>query len=489
MSIAFPIYITSDGGVDDVALNIAENTLAVTIVQAASDDNSAAFKYTISGGEDAALFMIDRVTGVLQFLAPTDFENPINSAADAASPYLVTVTVSDGSGTHDVNYSVSVSDSELVEGTSDNDVLAADDVDTPDAELYGYEGKDVLTGGDGNDLLDGGLGADKMAGGLGDDLYIVDNAVDRVTEGSDEGNDTVMTSLRSYRLADNVENLVITNAEGRTGAHTGYGNELDNTIIGSAVRDNLYGFAGNDHLYGGGGNDWLEGGQGDDLLDGGTGADGVATADRMSGGMGDDSYVVDNAGDKVIEYSNRGDDTVYASIDYKLARNVENLVLTGGEDLSGTGNKLDNTLVGNLGANSLAGGSGDDTLDGGLGLDTLTGGAGADLFRFSTDFDTNADVITDFSRTEGDKIVLDMSIFSAFTDEGPIDKTAFYAANGADAAPTADVRIIYDKASGALYYDADGNGTDSDPVQVAQIGVDDATSHIPLTYKDFMIVA
>jgi Ca2+-binding RTX toxin-like protein len=485
MSIAFPISVTSD----DVALTISENTLGVTMVEAMSDDASAVLNYTITGGDDAALFMIDRATGMLQLRAPLDFENPTNAATDSTEPYLVTVTVSDGSETHAINYAVSVSDSATFEGTNDNDVLSAADVDTTDAELYGYAGKDELNGGDGNDLLDGGLGADRMAGGMGDDLYVVDNVLDRVTEGSDEGNDTVMTGLRSYRLAENVENLVITNAEGRTASHTGYGNNLDNTLIGSSVKDYLYGFDGNDHLVGGGGNDWLDGGAGDDLLDGGTAADGVTTADRMSGGMGDDSYVVDDAGDKVIEYANHGNDTVYASIDYKLARNVESLVLVGSDDLNGTGNKLDNTLVGNAGANTLSGGLGDDTLDGGLGLDTLTGGKGADMFRFSTDFDSNADVITDFSRTQGDKIVLDMSIFTAFTSDGALDKTAFYAAKDADSAPDADVRIIYDKTSGALYYDADGNGTASDPVQFAQIGASDAATHTTLTYSDFMIVA
>ena len=96
-------------------------------------------------------------------------------------------------------------------------------------------------------------------------------------------------------------------------------------------------------------------------------------------------------------------------------------------------------------------------------------------------------------RAQGDKIVLDMSVFTAFTDTGAIDKAAFYAANDASAAPDtdagADVRIIYDKASGALYYDADGNGTDADPVQFAQIGDPEATSHATLTYHDFLIVA
>jgi hypothetical protein len=60
--------------------------------------------------------------------------------------------------------------------------------------------------------------------------------------------------------------------------------------------DTLAGGYGDDSLSGGDGNDVLEDLQrGDDTLDGGAGAD------QMHGGKGNDSYVVDSAGDVVIE--------------------------------------------------------------------------------------------------------------------------------------------------------------------------------------------
>ncbi|MEJ6021971.1 putative Ig domain-containing protein [Ramlibacter sp. PS4R-6] len=128
---------------------------------------------------------------------------------------------------------------------------------------------------------------------------------------------------------------------------------------------NLVGTAGNDSLVGAGGNDTL---------------DGMAGADTMRGGAGDDTYYVDNAGDVVTENANEGFDTVNTSLTYVLGANVEKLVLTGSNNRNGTGNELNNVLIGNSGGNSLQGGAGNDTLDGGGGADTLKGGAGDDLY-------------------------------------------------------------------------------------------------------------
>ena len=118
-------------------------------------------------------------------------------------------------------------------------------------------------------------------------------------------------------------------------------------------------------LFGGNGNDTLTGGNGDDLLDGGTGND------TMAGGVGNDVYVVDSASDTVTEAASEGSDTVQASVGYTLGLNLENLTLTGAAPINGSGNTLDNVLIGNAAANTLTGLSGNDTLDGGAGADTL----------------------------------------------------------------------------------------------------------------------
>ncbi|PZR32251.1 putative Ig domain-containing protein [Caulobacter segnis] len=228
-----------------------------------------------------------------------------------------------------------------------------------DDKLYGLDGADTLEGGTGNDTLDGGAGADSMAGGAGDDTYVVDDAGDLVKENASEGVDTVQASV-SFVLGANIENLLLTGAA----ALTGEGNELANTITGNAAANILKGGAGADKLYGMDGADTLDGGAGDDVL---------------TGGRGDDTYVIDSAGDLVVELAGEGVDLVQSSLSHTLAANVENLLLTGTSAINGGGNDLANTITGNSAANGLSGGAGDDKLYGMDGADTLDGGLGDDL--------------------------------------------------------------------------------------------------------------
>ena len=100
----------------------------------------------------------------------------------------------------------------------------------------------------------------------------------------------------------------------------------------------MLGGSGGDNMTGGSQADLLVGSGGNDTLDGGTGAD------TMAGGSGDDDYTVDDAGDKVIEETDAGTDTVHSSVSYTLPDNVEKLILTGTASIDGTGNVLDNVL-------------------------------------------------------------------------------------------------------------------------------------------------
>ncbi|MCW3849418.1 hypothetical protein OF829_19445 [Sphingomonas sp. LB-2] len=226
--------------------------------------------------------------------------------------------------------------------------------------LVGNDGANTLDGREGDDILDGGGGADTMIGGDGDDQFYIDNAGDIAVELANNGDDVVIASV-SYSLAGQyLEGLVLTG----TDAINGTGNSLDNLMLG------------ND------GANTMDGGAGDDAIDGGVGAD------TMIGGLGDDVFYADDAGDVVIEYANQGHDTVFSAVSYSLVgQYIEDLFLDCGADIDGTGNSLDNLLVGNCGANVLMGMDGNDTIDGDFGVDTMYGGRGDDTFYVDDDGD------------------------------------------------------------------------------------------------------
>lgn len=160
------------------------------------------------------------------------------------------------------------------------------------------------------------------------------------------------------------------------------GNEI---LTGTADADNLRGYEGADKLYGGDGNDQLDGGQ----ANSGSGSAlttqlGDSDVDYMFGGLGNDTYIVRDIGDKVVEYAGEGIDTVKSLINYTLPKYVEILSLEGTADLTGRGNELDNTIKGNSGNNTLYGLDGNDSISGGAGHDILNGGAGADYMAGGT---------------------------------------------------------------------------------------------------------
>ena len=286
----------------------------------------------------------------------------------------------------------------------------------------------ILIGNSGNNVLNGRAGADLMDGSGGDDTYFVDDAGDWAIEYEGGGTDTVRSSV-SYSLeGEHIENLVLTG----TGDLEGTGNGLANRIDGNGAANRL------------------DGGEGADLL---------------IGRGGHDTYVVDHVGDLVIEEAGAGIDTVLSSVTFDLAgRHIETLLLTGAGAIDGIGNSLAQTIGGNGAANRrvgkagddrLDGGGGDDSLYGGAGTDSLTGGAGADGFYFDAPLSiAGVDAISDFSVAD-DTIFLSRSVFAAFTANGAIDDGAF--AHGT-AAAEADDRILYDKATGRIFYDADGSG-------------------------------
>lgn len=270
--------------------------------------------------------------------------------------------------------------------------------------------------------------ADTLQGTAGDDIFLVDDTGDRITETADAGFDRVETTLEGYTLAGHIEQLI------RRGAadFIGNGNALANSLIGGAGNDTLGGLDGNDDIAGNSGDDWLVGSNGEDLLQGQSGADmllGGWQSDALFGGTGADRLIGDQewlssrgANDRL----DGGDDAdlligdatnIYGSGrggKDRLTGGAGNDILIGDGDamtdsarggadtleggdgndwLYGDGRESAATVAG--GDDKLYGGDGPDHLIGGGGDDLLAGGAGADWFVFAPG--SGADEISDFA--------------------------------------------------------------------------------------------
>ena len=179
----------------------------------------------------------------------------------------------------------------------------------------------------------------------------------------------------------------------------------------------------------------------------------------LQGGTGNDTYIVYDATDQVIEKAGQGTDLVRSSHSYTLGANVENLTLTGTAAVNGTGNSLANLITGNSAANVIRGGAGGDTLIGGGAGDTLTGGAGADHFKFTDISDSAsgaADRITDFSGKKGQGDKIDLSAIDANANTAANDAFKLVSNFNGHAGQAA---WHYDSQSGitSIYLDVDGD--------------------------------
>jgi Ca2+-binding RTX toxin-like protein len=270
-------------------------------------------------------------------------------------------TLAGSSGIDTINAAAVTHDSviDLVPGSSDTEIagktvtialgarvenaIGGDGNDT----LIGNDAGNILYGGRGDDQFDGGTGSDLMAGGKGNDVYTIENTADAVIENPNEGIDSVFASTH-YRLSANVENLTL---EGSADLQ-GYGNDEANALFGNV------------------GNNLLVGDSGDDLLDGKPGVD------MMVGGPGNDIYFADNPSDVCFELADQGNDSVFASSNYRLAPDVENLILQ--EVSQGVAGNFQ--AYGNDQANEIYGNSDNNLIDGARGIDLMVGGKGDDVY-------------------------------------------------------------------------------------------------------------
>jgi len=387
------IAVTSTGSVEgvDTAIRLASSSgVAVTIAGTVSAGFNGVQVQAGGGNTSGGVFVVSGtlIGGASALQLADGNDRVVNTGTMLGSVGL-------GAGDDLFDSSLGVYGNGSVDGGAGDDTLTG----SAYADLLlGGADADELWGNAGNDTLDGGSGADELHGGAGFDLVRY------------SGTAAVVASLATPAL--------------NTGLARGDSYDSIEGLTGGARADRL---SGNDLR---------------NRLDGGAGAD------TLSGGAGNDAYIVDDAGDRVVELGNGGTDTIYASVSYSLGYlQVENLRLRGSTGLEGRGNGLDNDIVGSSGA---------DTLSGALGDDTLTGGAGFDQFLFNAALGSgNVDTLVDFDRSD-DVIWLKRSVFTTLGGAGTHLPSGEFRL-GTKAVDSND-HILYDSASGALRYDADGSG-------------------------------
>jgi Ca2+-binding RTX toxin-like protein len=383
--------------------------------------------------------------------------------------------------------------------------------------LTGSKWADRLAGGSGNDTLVGGLGNDSLTGGAGNDRFTVASGTDSISDLS--GADiltvasgatafaTVMSAWTATAGTTNAGTATLTtngfavSLAAVTGGSRGY--NVTNTgaatmLTGSKFADALTGGTGADTLVGGSGVDSLVGGDGNDLFVVSRASD-LATGEVITGGFGTDElrFTTNSAStltltsgvsvERVVIGTGTGGaavSTATTAINVTAAAVTTGLTIVGNAGVNTlTGGSGNDSLEGGAGNDKLIGGGGADTLAGGLGNDSLTGGLGADVFVFNTtpNASSNRDTLTDFNATD-DAIWLAKSVMAGLGGTtGALGADAFWGGTGITASHDATDRVVYNQTTGALYYDADGNGSTA-AIQFAQL-----TAGTALTAADVFI--
>ena len=325
----------------------------------------------------------------------------------------------------------------LIGGAAGDTFLGGSGNDT----LSGTNGNDLLIGGDNNDTLVGGAGNDILRGGQNNDDIDGGAGTEDLIDFSDA---TAGTGITTFTLTQSAGSTVF-NTPGGTNLGSDTYRNIEG-VIGTGSADNITGSAGNDILRGGAGNDTLNGAGGTaDLIDFSDGSAGLtftlvqgagSTFNATAAGLGSDTY-----------------------------SNFEGVIGSNFADAL-TGSSAADVLRGGGGNDTIGGGAGDDRIVGGTGADILTGGADNDTFVFDT-APNAVDSITDFdasgSVANGDLIEFSLAAFTGLTTASgnTLAAAEFASSNGGGAGDTvgAGVHVIYDSATGNLYYDADGGSS------------------------------
>lgn len=320
--------------------NVYEDNMVIKIK---NSSDQIVIKYWFGANNNADQYESSRYYKIDNFI----FTNGTIYTKEDILEEIMTRSYIGGTNNDDVLYGTSEND--FIHGKKGNDIII-DNYISDDTYIYNLgDGKDTITDKGGNDIIKFGDGIsrnDILLTKDNNDLLI--NIKD--TEDQIRIKDWALSydnQIETFRFHDN-NNLTNINAQ----IHNYIGTDDNDTIVGNTKNN---------------------------IIDGGLGAD------TMFGDLGDDTYIVDNINDIVVEYENQGSDTIKSSVTYALPDNVENLILTGNDNIDATGNELDNNIMGNSGNNMLSGGNGNDSYIFGLnngGSDTISDSAGNDRVLF-----------------------------------------------------------------------------------------------------------
>ncbi|QRM54102.1 calcium-binding protein [Sinorhizobium sp. BG8] len=456
---------------------------------------------TVFGGAGDDTFIFDRgeVRGLAGYL-PGNF-SIVEKAGEGTDSLIVTAEFLESAVT-DIQLVDNV-ENVVLQGAAPGRTVRGNLLDNI---MTGNAGNNVFEGGAGNDTLTGGGGADNLDGGAGTDTAVFSGVkanysyvkspdgtwtVTDKRSGASDGVD-VLTSVEKLQFGDAVVDLTSSNtrpvissngggstaavkiAETRTAVSIVKATDAEQTAI-------IYSLSGGADaaLF---------------AINSTTGALAFKAAPDFEAAK---DVGKNNVYDVIVRAS---DGELYDTQTLKISvTNVAGLTINGtsGADTLSGGGEEDvisgkagaDTLNGGVGNDVLAGGDGKDTLKGGQGNDILygglhsdlfTGGSGNDVFVFNTKIGSaNVDRISDFS-VANDTIWLDDDVFTRIGKVGDLASSAFWIGKKAH---DASDRIIYDKSSGKLWYDADGTGSAA-AKQVALIG-----KNLALTANDFDIIA
>jgi len=341
-------------------------------------------------------------------------------------------------------------------------------------KLTGNDGDNTLSGGGGSDTLAGGLGNDLLDGGAGEDraVYSGNRSAYTVTPNADgsfriagpEGED-ILKDVRLVQFSDQTIALV-NGAPSSLSVSTGSVNE--STAPGSTVAT-LFGSDpdGDTLTY--------------SLVSDAGGLFGLQGASLVLKGSLD--YETARQHQIAIRATDPYGKELVKTVTFAVRNVVETtpLVLRGTSAKDSLAGEAGNDRISGLGRDDILWGEGgNDTLTGGAGNDALIGGAGKDVFVLDTrtNVRSNVDTVYDFTPKD-DTFHLSRKVFSKLPKKGALSKSAFWTG---DHVHDASDRIIYNKKTGALFYDPDGTG------RAAAIQIATLQKNLKLTYHDFFAI-